>query len=128
MLGLRQASALTSLSMTQTMALAASSLMQRRVHSGSRPGVRAAMPKSRPRMALSESVARAQQILFERSKSSTPATCPAGRGAYNDHELAVIVQRVRGVFCGKTVMTCDVRHRLRPAFRGYVEVSRDWSL
>src|SRR5262245_50986347 len=55
MLGLRQASALTSLSTTQTRALRASSSMPQRVPLDSRlvPRVRA-MSRSRPRMALSE--------------------------------------------------------------------------
>ena len=59
MLGLHQVCDLTSLSTTQTRALRASSLMLRRVRLDSRlvPKVRA-MSRSRPRMELSEFVAR----------------------------------------------------------------------
>src|SRR6516164_6016697 len=59
MLGLHQVYALTSLSTTQTRALAASSLMLRRARLDSRLVHRVgAITKSRPRMALSEFVAR----------------------------------------------------------------------
>src|SRR5262249_11414427 len=59
MLGLLQVYVLTSLSMTQTRALAASSLMLRRARLDSRLVHRErAITKSRPRMALSELVGR----------------------------------------------------------------------
>src|SRR5215472_9799442 len=64
MLGLHQVYALTSLSTTQTRALAASSLMLRRVRLDSRPVHRIrAITKSRPRMAFSEFVARTAAVL-----------------------------------------------------------------
>src|SRR5215467_14507021 len=68
MLGLHQVYGLTSLSTTQTRALAASSLMLRRVHLDSRPVHRIrANTKSKPLMALSEFVARSVAVLYLRA-------------------------------------------------------------
>src|SRR5262249_11816542 len=68
MLGLPQLYVLTSLSTTQTRALAASSLMLRRVRLDSRLVHRVrANTKSKPLMALSEFVARSVAVLYLRA-------------------------------------------------------------
>src|SRR5262245_31095173 len=65
MLGPHHLYVLTSLSTTQTRALAASSSMRRRVRLDSRPVHRVrAISKPRPRMALSEFVARSVAVLY----------------------------------------------------------------
>src|SRR5215471_14722599 len=79
MLGPHQVYVLTSLSTTQTRALAASSLMLRRVRLDSRPVHRIrAISKSRPRMALSEFVARSSTHELDGSDPSPGRAIPIG--------------------------------------------------
>src|SRR5262249_58199872 len=93
MLGPHQLYVLTSLSTTQTRALAALSLMLRRVRLDSRPVHRVrAMSKSRPPLALSEFVARSA------ANPRRQATCSSGPGT---HAIRALRDLCLGIVSGR---------------------------